>query len=262
MYCWVTVDPPPVPPCSWFHAARAMPVMSNPGLEKNERSSAARTANRTCSGTWSRVTLTRLTLSGRTVASEFPGACPPDPDFPPGPEAHGSVRNAKPAPPTFTTPDAARMVIPGKSSFSLFCHWQTPVSLAVLHNTSGATIQNARFFATPTYTFQNPVLNDPSLINPVTGLPFGGQIVSPALVGIRHQQSLQPGDMVQERDDETRACINGMISKRQLTETYGLTDAQANNFFKQDTAITMGLTIQATAVEFASLVYSTRWLGD
>jgi hypothetical protein len=74
MYCWVTVDPPPVPPCSWFHAARAMPVMSNPGLEKNERSSAARTANWTCSGTWSRVTLTRLTLSGRTVASGLPSA--------------------------------------------------------------------------------------------------------------------------------------------------------------------------------------------
>ena len=203
-----------------------------------------------------------LMSTGVIVVSEFPEDCAPDPEFPPGPDDHCFVLNAQPAPSTFTIPDAARMVMPAKSSFSLFCHWQTPVSLAVMRNNTATPIQNARFFATPSYTFQNPVLNDPALVNPLTGLPFGGQITISALVGIRHQQSLQPGDMVQQRDDETRACINGMISKRQLTETYGLTDAQATNFFKNDTAITMGLTIQATGVEFANLVYSTRWLGD
>jgi len=203
-----------------------------------------------------------LMSTGGIVVSEFAADCDVDPNFPPGPDDHCYVLGAQPAASTYTIPDAARMVIPGKSSFSLFCHWQTPVAVAILHNETASTIQNARFNAVPSYTFQNSVLNDPALINPLTGLPFGGQITVSALTGIRHQQSLQPGDVVWERDDETRACINGMISKRQLTETYGLTDQQATNFFKQDTAITMGMTIQATGVEFASVIYNTRWLGD
>jgi hypothetical protein len=73
-YCWVIVEPPPVPPWSWFHAARAMPVRSKPRLDSKERSSAANTAWRTCSGTWSSRTVTRLTLSGFTVASGVPSA--------------------------------------------------------------------------------------------------------------------------------------------------------------------------------------------
>lgn len=74
MYCWVIVEPPPIPPESWLITARAMPVMSKPGLEKNVRSSADSTACWTGTGTWDRSTLVRLTLSGRTVASGAPSA--------------------------------------------------------------------------------------------------------------------------------------------------------------------------------------------
>ena len=187
--------------------------------------------------------------------------CTPDPDFPPGPDDHCIVLNPQPAVTTFNIPDVARMVIPAKSSNSLFCHWQTPISVTQWQNLTAGPIANARIVYTPSYTFQNAVLNDPSLIDPTTGLPFGGKLTQ-TLAGIRHHQTLQPGDIKLERDSDTRSCIAGMISKQQLKDGFGLTDAQATNFFKNDTVVTMNLTGQAQGVVFSSIIVGTRWLGD
>jgi hypothetical protein len=186
--------------------------------------------------------------------------CTPDPDFPPGPEDHCFVVNNTPVPTAFSVPDAARMVIPAKASNSLFCHMQTPVSVTQLRNSTAAPF-TARIIVTPSYTFQNAVLNDPTMIDPTTGLPFNGKLTQ-TLAGIRHQLTLQPGELEVFRDSDTRACIAGMISKQQLKDGFGLTDAQATNFFKNDTVITMSVNGSAAGVDFSSIIYGTRWLGD
>jgi hypothetical protein len=51
-----------------------MPSGSNPGLEKKLRSSAESTANCTCLGIWSILTLIRLPSCGTTLASWLPFA--------------------------------------------------------------------------------------------------------------------------------------------------------------------------------------------
>jgi len=187
--------------------------------------------------------------------------CTPDPNFPPDVEDHCFVLNAQPAVTSFSIADAARMVIPAKSSNSMFCHWQTPVAIYAYNNATGSYMPNARILATPSYKFQNAVLNDPSLIDPNTGLPFNGSFTV-SLAGIRHARGLQPGDYQVERDTETRSCIGGLVSKRALKEAYGLTDAQATNFFKNDTAITMSISGNVQGMDFASIIYGTRFVGD
>jgi hypothetical protein len=187
--------------------------------------------------------------------------CTPDPAFPPGPDDHCFVVNAAPASTSFTVTDAARLLIPAKASNSMLCHWQTPVVVYSFSNQTGVYRPNARFQLTPSYTIENAVLNDPTLINPLTGLPFGGSL-STNLPGIRHSRSLQPGEVQIERDTETRSCIDGLISKRSLMTTYGLTAAQAANFFKNDTIVTMNLQGTSTLVDFASIVVGTRFVGD
>ncbi|MEO8161269.1 MAG: hypothetical protein ABI588_07600 [Arenimonas sp.] len=187
--------------------------------------------------------------------------CTPDPSFPPGPEDHCFVVNAQPALTTFTVPDAARMVIPGKSSEDIFCHAQTPVAITQLRNNSGVVMPSARIIVTPSYTFQNKVLNDPALIDPNTGLPFNGQFTV-SLAGIRHQQTLQPTESLVARDSNTRACIGGLVSKRALIESYGLSADLAEKFFKKDTLVTMSLNGTAQGVEFSSIIYGLRWYGD
>jgi len=187
--------------------------------------------------------------------------CTPDPAYPPGPDDHCFVPNPAPATTSFTITDAARVLIPGKSSNSMFCHWQTPVTVYSFRNSTGTYQPNARFVVTPSYTIQNAVLNDPSLLDPSTGLPYGGSFTV-GLAGIRHSRSLQPGEGQIERDNSTRACIAGLVSKRALKEAYGLTDAQATKFFKNDTIITMNLQGTANMVDFASIIYGTRFVGD
>lgn len=192
-----------------------------------------------------------------TLASD----CTPDPDFPPGPDDHCFVVNPAPAITNVTVTDAGRMMIPGKSSNSLFCHWQTPVVTYAFANPTGVYQPNARFTVTPSYKIENAVLNDPSLIDPATGLPFGGSFTT-GLAGIRHSRSLQPDEFQVERDNNTRSCIAGMVSKRNLIEGFGLTEAQATNFFKNDTIITLNLQIQTRLVDFAGINYGTRFVGD
>ena len=187
--------------------------------------------------------------------------CTPDPDFPPGPDDHCIVTNPAPTTTTFNIPDVARVLIPAKSANSLFCHWQTPLVVYGFRNPTASYQPNGRIVITPTYTIQNPVLNDPSLINPDTGLPFGGSFTV-SLTGIRHQRGLQPGDYQVERDSSTRSCIGGIVSKAALIEGWGLSPTQAANFFKNDTVITMNITGSATLVDFASIVYGVRFVGD
>jgi hypothetical protein len=151
------------------------------------------------------------------------------------------------------------MVIPAKSANSLFCHMQTPISSTLLQN-YGTPNMTARVTFNPVFTFENDVLNDPSIVDPATGLPYNGKITF-TLPGILHRQTLQPGENFFGRDDETRVCINGMVSKAQL-KAAGLTDAQATSFFKKDTIVTMGINGNAQGVVFASIVNNVRWAGD
>lgn len=187
--------------------------------------------------------------------------CTPDPAFPFGPEDHCFVANAAPGPTTFTVTDAARVLIPAKSANSMICHWQSPIALYFFNNPTGNYVPNARFQLTPSYKIENAVFNDPSLINPLTGLPFGGSFTV-GLPGIRHSRGLQAGEFQIERDAGSRTCINGLVSKRALTTTYGLTAAQAANFFKNDTIISLNLAGATTLVESASIVYGVRFVAD
>ena len=120
---------------------------------------------------------------------------------------------------------------------------------------------NARIQITPNYTFQNAALNDPAMIDPTTGLPFNGKL-NLGLAGIRHARSLQAGEHQTERDNTTRACIAGLISKQALKDTFGLTDTQVKNFFNNDTVITMNIVGQTQLIDFAGINYGTRFFVD
>jgi hypothetical protein len=187
--------------------------------------------------------------------------CSPDATGPLGPEDHCVVTNPAPAITTIDIPDVARMIIPAKSSNSLFCHTQTSIVTYDFANDTGVYQPNARIVLTPNYTIQNAALNDPSMIDPTTGLPFDGQL-NLGLAGIRHARSLQPGENQIERDNTTRSCIAGLVSKANLMGSFGLTATQAANFFKNDSIITMNLTGQAQMVDFATINYGTRFFGD
>jgi hypothetical protein len=157
--------------------------------------------------------------------------------------------------------DVARVMIPGGSTHSLICQWQTPFVSYAFSNPSGTYQPNARLMITPTYTIQNAALNDPKLIDPNTGEPFNGSF-QVSLVSLRTARSLQPNEFQSLRENTTRVCDAGLVSKQALINSYGLSADQAAAFFKNDTVITMDLHGSATWVNFANILYGVRFVGD
>lgn len=184
--------------------------------------------------------------------------CTPPPGSPPNPNCVTVAPS--PALTTFDVPDIASITLPGKSSNSLLCHWQTPILFYFGSNNTGAP-QTLQINVSPTYRIQSEVLDDPGLINPGTGLPYGGEIQTRLLAVIK-SHTIGPGEFESEYDSGTRMCIASIISKHALINQYGLSPAQANQFFKKPITITMGISGQTRMIESASVYFGTRFVGD
>lgn len=188
--------------------------------------------------------------------------CTPDPQYPPGPDDHCYLPNPTVGAETVVSfDDVGRMLIPGKSANSLFCHWQSPSTAYIFHNPTAAPVGSARFLVYTTYTIENPVLNDPALIDPNTGQPLNGKFTV-TIGNVRDERNLQAGETQVGRPFDSRVCINGIVSRNSLVNGYGLSAAQAANFFKSDTVITMGMKVRSRYVADASVIVSTRLVGD
>jgi hypothetical protein len=170
------------------------------------------------------------------------------------------VQNAAPASTTFDESGLATMNLPAKATKSLMCFALTPF-ITVSWNNFTASPQTARFTAQAVITIDNEVLDDPTLIDPGTGLPFGGSVTL-ALSTWRNFHSIQPGEFEQESSTQSRNCIAGIISKRSLVENYGLTDTQATQFFKKPMTLTFGARGTVSMSDFTSYFYGIRLYGD
>lgn len=185
--------------------------------------------------------------------------CTPDPAFPPGPNDHCVVPVSGNA--SFNFTNMGTVLIPGKSSKSLFCHSQTPFGAMFYQNDTGVYQGTARTNVIMTYRIENEVLASPGLVDPGTGLPLAGAIET-SLGASRDTRGLQPGDFQLYRDNYTRFCNAGIVSKRNLMEGYGLTEAQATAFFTKDTVITVGLVGNTRFVSNGTVIVGTRFFGD
>jgi hypothetical protein len=189
--------------------------------------------------------------------------CTPAPgDPPPGPDDRCVVLNPAPAATTFDLADIGRLTLPGRSAHSLLCHWLTPVAVYTLQNPTGVFQPNATIRLIPYVVVESEVLDDPALIDPTTGLPFGGQLESSFAATYQDSQSLDPGQRSTKRFSLSRVCISGFLSKSALMEIYGLTEAQAKQVFKRDMTLRFGLRGNATLVAGASVLYGLRVVGD
>lgn len=184
---------------------------------------------------------------------------PPDPAIP---DQFCQTINPTPGALTpFGYDDMARITLPGKSTHSLLCYWFSPV-VSVSYSNPTAARTTALFRYTPTLTVENPVLDDPALIDPTTGAPFGGQLLTSMTASETFQVPLEPGVGFTERTRDSAVCMAGLLSKRALIENYGLTEAQANEFFKQPTTIKLNVVGSARYVSFAGLTMGLRIVGD
>lgn len=170
------------------------------------------------------------------------------------------VANAAPGPTPFNESGLATINLPAKASKSLLCFTLTPLVQVQWFNPL-ATPANARFSANAVITIDNEVLDDPTLIDPGTGLPFGG-VLTVGLSTYSDFHTLQPGETDVKTLFMTRSCIAGVVSKRALVETYGLTDTQAKEFFKKPMSLSFGSRGSVALADFTSYFYGIRLYGD
>jgi hypothetical protein len=199
-----------------------------------------------------------LGVAGAFVSLE--GACPP-PD-PAVPNQYCQAINPTPGAPTgFAFNDVMRIKLPGKSTHSLLCYWFSPV-LTTTYNNPTASRVTAQFRYTPTLTVENPVLDDPALIDPTTGAPFGGKLLTSMTSSEIFQVPLESGVAFTERTRDSTVCMAGFLTRRALVDNYGLTEDQAKEFFKQPTTVRLNVSGNARYVDFAGMNFGLRIVGD
>lgn len=172
-----------------------------------------------------------------------------------------TVLAAAPAQTSFDYSDLAHITLPGKSANSLLCQWWTPIITLSFSNPTSAPI-TARVRWTPSLTIESSVLADPSLIDPTTGAPFNGKLLTGMAAAHNEIFSLAPGETRTWRDSSSRVCIAGSLSKSALTGTYGLSAAKANDVFKHDMTIRLNVNGAVAGVSNAQLYFGLRFVGD
>ncbi|GAA0716781.1 hypothetical protein [Dokdonella soli] len=193
-----------------------------------------------------------LALANVAVAGDCTGT---DPSIP--------CQTLAPAPATtsFSFTDVAHIALPEKASNSLLCYWFSPVLSYAFNNPTAAPVV-ARLRYNPTLTVENPLLATPGLIDPTTGMPFSGKLETSMTSSQLFELPLPAGMSVIERKRDSSVCMAGLLSRQALVETYGLTAAQAKEFFKRPTTVRLNINGSAQYVDQAAMTFGLRIIGD
>jgi hypothetical protein len=160
----------------------------------------------------------------------------------------------------FASPDPIRL--PAGASTSLLCHWMSPI-LDISFQNSLSTRRNGTFWLRPRATIVSDALNDPGSVSSITGQPYGGKLViemySHTIVKGR---SIEPGASWREAERDSQICIGGLINRRALIETYGMSEELADKLFKSPMQVHFALTGGLQHVSAGYITFGTRLTGD
>jgi len=157
----------------------------------------------------------------------------------------------------FKEDDLTVMHLPARATKTLICASFTP-QLNLQYTNVPTAPRFGSFSMAADVTIENSLLNDPALINPVTGQPFGGKIVV-SQSNYHEQRGL--GTTYETLETAVSSMCSGLISRRNLIQRYGLSSAQATAFFQRPITLRFGASgrIVTGVVTFT---YVERLFGD
>lgn len=162
----------------------------------------------------------------------------------------------------FDAPDLARIDLPAGSTASMLCHWLSPLVGLSHQNITGSRVYSYLSYW-PTITLRSDVLNDPMLINALTGAPFGGELtIQLTSHGGFVQKALEPGMTIAERSRDSQTCVGGTITRRALIETYGLSPGQADAVFANPMRVSIGMKGVLQNIRYGYINFGARFVGD
>jgi hypothetical protein len=175
------------------------------------------------------------------------------------PEERCTVLNPQPAGTSFNQANLKTIRLPANASRSLLCLSIRPDFSVYFENYTGSA-QDSDLWVRADILIQNEILNDPTLINPSTGLPFAGRLLKRQNI-ISESRKYDPGEESAATVTSGRDCDGGLISKSDL-RSRGLSEAQATAFFAQPMTLSFGISGRVALLENAQLFYVARLYGD
>jgi hypothetical protein len=161
----------------------------------------------------------------------------------------------------FTTRDSATISLPARAANSLLCFTLSSRASRQFRNSTASVQFDAAYTVDTVVTLKSEVLDDPTLVDPDTHLPFNGSL----RISLNTQDELfdlVPGQGIGGIVTASRGCENSLISKRTLMLTHGLTQAQADAFFEKPIRVSVGLRGGARFMLRASYSVVLRLYGD
>jgi len=168
--------------------------------------------------------------------------------------------NPAPSSTHFDEADIASIELPPDTTDTLLCFSLTPFMSNVFGN-STAVARQGQLKVVLTVTISSSVLQDPSLLDPATSLPLNGSLPHSMLI---EQQSftMQPHDFRLDNSPRSLDCTYGFVQRAQLIDYYGLTPAQADDFFAGPITLKFGVYGTATLLETGIYDFVVRLYGD
>lgn len=168
---------------------------------------------------------------------------------------------AQPAETDFDVANLGSISLPARSAHSLLCFTLTPFLFFEFSNLTGVAQPNGEMSVFLAIAIENPLLDNPGLIDPTTNAPFNGQIQL-GLSTYQEFRSLAVGELDQKDLSLSRTCVGGIISRDSLVSTYGLTAAQAKEFFDKPITLSFGVQGFVAMVDLFDISYGIRVYGD
>lgn len=162
---------------------------------------------------------------------------------------------------SFAFEDLGHISLPARATHSMLCYWFSPFLQITYDNPTAAPVVAALNYS-PTLTVENPVLDDPALIDPNTGLPFGGRLTAGMTSMEYFEKPLPAGGRIFELTRDSTVCIAGFLTREGLVMNYGLTESQARQFFREPTTVRLNISGNARYVGDAWLYFGFRIIGD
>jgi hypothetical protein len=137
---------------------------------------------------------------------------------------------------TVIVPEVVRIDLPARVANSQLCFEVTP-TVNFTHQNTGTTTVRSLLVTGARVRFRSPVLADPLIVDPNTGLPYPGNEILFGVPLLQDMRYLAPGTNEPGNLEFTRRCAGQAFSKQNLVATYGLTRAQADQVFNETISV-------------------------
>jgi len=186
--------------------------------------------------------------------------CDPASTGPLGPDDHCiTVADPSLPLPTTTINNVARISIPAKSALNVIYMINNQTVSFSMINTGAATTQG-RFSYVPTITIESEALNDPSLIDPTTGLPYNGSFTTGGSGAYLANKTMAPGAAEFVTESYSRANTTGF--SKTFFAALGLPSNVIKDLYNKPMTIKLNIRVSSRWVDSATMVYTARFLGN